>query len=165
MLNIRFIVLPPVSTDGMTTSDVQSLADSVRDKMIAALKEISAPGPSQLHSEDDNDDDTVPLINSTHAETSTNAGDSQYGSVGNTGELRRRISSPSGKAEESIDKPAIREIIEAGALDEGVSLGAREAVLGKDDNTPISASAVEGDADGTEDELDDDGAVLVKRPE
>ncbi|KAI0036711.1 hypothetical protein K488DRAFT_67345 [Vararia minispora EC-137] len=50
ILTIR--VLPPISTEGLTAADVQSLAERVRTQMIVALREISdpnAPSPPSLH--------------------------------------------------------------------------------------------------------------------
>jgi len=39
-------VLPPISTEGMTSEDVDALVESTRDAMVEALEAISRPGPS-----------------------------------------------------------------------------------------------------------------------
>ncbi|OWZ45843.1 lysophosphatidate acyltransferase [Cryptococcus neoformans] len=44
VLKIR--VLPPIPTTGLTVDDVSSLAESTRESMLHALREISEPGPS-----------------------------------------------------------------------------------------------------------------------
>jgi lysophosphatidate acyltransferase len=38
-------VLPPISTEGMTSAQVGKLADDVRDQMLKTLREISTPSP------------------------------------------------------------------------------------------------------------------------
>jgi lysophosphatidate acyltransferase len=40
------VVLPPISTEGMTSEDVDALVESTRSAMVKALEEISRPGPS-----------------------------------------------------------------------------------------------------------------------
>lgn len=40
------VVLPPIPTTGLTVDDVSSLAESTRESMLHALREISEPGPS-----------------------------------------------------------------------------------------------------------------------
>ena len=40
------LVLPPISTEGMTSEDVDSLVESTRSAMVTALEAISRPGPS-----------------------------------------------------------------------------------------------------------------------
>jgi lysophosphatidate acyltransferase len=42
------IVLPPISTEGLTTDDVTSLTESTRETMLATLREISEPGPASI---------------------------------------------------------------------------------------------------------------------
>jgi lysophosphatidate acyltransferase len=39
-------VLPPISTEGMTSEDVDELVESTRNAMVKALEAISRPGPS-----------------------------------------------------------------------------------------------------------------------
>lgn len=39
-------VLPPISTEGMTSEDVDALVESTRKAMVEALEAISRPGPS-----------------------------------------------------------------------------------------------------------------------
>ena len=39
------IVLPAISTDGMSSDDVDALTESTREKMVAALRDISSLGP------------------------------------------------------------------------------------------------------------------------
>jgi 1-acyl-sn-glycerol-3-phosphate acyltransferase len=39
-------VLPPISTEGMTSEDVDQLVESTRSAMVTALEAISRPGPS-----------------------------------------------------------------------------------------------------------------------
>lgn len=43
--NVSNSVLPPISTTDLTTDDVGALAARVREQMLAALHEISAPAP------------------------------------------------------------------------------------------------------------------------
>lgn len=40
-------VLPPISTEGLTVSDVNGLVETTREAMLSTLIEISEPGPSQ----------------------------------------------------------------------------------------------------------------------
>lgn len=40
------VVLPPIPTTGLTVDDVTSIAESTRESMLHALREISEPGPS-----------------------------------------------------------------------------------------------------------------------
>ncbi|GBE79784.1 hypothetical protein SCP_0209850 [Sparassis crispa] len=42
----HFIVLPPISTEGLTAADVSALAVRVHELMIVALREISVPAVS-----------------------------------------------------------------------------------------------------------------------
>ena len=41
-------VLPPISTEGLTTEDVTALTESTRETMLATLREISEPGPASI---------------------------------------------------------------------------------------------------------------------
>ena len=43
----RVAVLPPISTIGLTSDDVTSLAESTRELMLATFRDISAPAPRQ----------------------------------------------------------------------------------------------------------------------
>ncbi|KAI9633124.1 uncharacterized protein MKK02DRAFT_18684 [Dioszegia hungarica] len=45
--DLRIRVLPPISTKGLSSSDVGELAEETRRQMLDALIEISAPGPGQ----------------------------------------------------------------------------------------------------------------------
>lgn len=40
------LVLPPIPTTGLTVDDVTTVAESTRESMLHALREISEPGPS-----------------------------------------------------------------------------------------------------------------------
>lgn len=42
-------VLPPISTIGLTSSDVDALVESTRSAMVTALESISRPGPAHRH--------------------------------------------------------------------------------------------------------------------
>lgn len=44
------VVLPPVPTTGLTVDDVTTIAESTRESMLHALREISEPGPSSSFS-------------------------------------------------------------------------------------------------------------------
>lgn len=149
------LVLPPVSTAGLTNDDVQTLANSVRDQMISTLKEISHPGPSEFDLE--SDDENVPLTSGAGAaggESDISAG-TGYGSIVEGGELRRRVSSNAGEGEGGTSTGNVKkEMREAGAVDDGPrGMGVAEAITGGNNG------------EGTEDEMDDEGAVLVRRPE
>ncbi|TFK55431.1 1-acylglycerol-3-phosphate O [Heliocybe sulcata] len=48
---LKIKVLPPVSTEGLTTADIPDLVSRVRDSMVAALREISIPVPSSAYPE------------------------------------------------------------------------------------------------------------------
>ena len=47
-LTFKYVVLPPISTVGLTPADVGSLTTRVRDQMLEALREIS-PVPVEHH--------------------------------------------------------------------------------------------------------------------
>lgn len=47
-MNVLILVLPPISTVGLTPADVGSLATRVRDQMLETLREIS-PVPVEHH--------------------------------------------------------------------------------------------------------------------
>ncbi|CCM01751.1 uncharacterized protein FIBRA_03817 [Fibroporia radiculosa] len=49
---LKVRVLPPISTEGLTTADIPELAERVREQMVAALREISVPAPSTSQSLD-----------------------------------------------------------------------------------------------------------------
>lgn len=40
------VVLPPISTDGLTSDNVDELVESTRSAMVKALESISRPGPA-----------------------------------------------------------------------------------------------------------------------
>lgn len=133
---LKIKILPPVSTQGLTTDDVGKLADDVRESMLSTLREISAPGPSQLTEVSDDESESAPL---TGRQT-------DYGSGTTSTEIRRRTSASS----------TAKDVAEIGSLEGGVTAGVVEAV---------KAEGSKGSKEeGTEDELTDEGAVLVKRP-
>lgn len=158
MLTARFLcapaVLPPISTQGLSSEDVGQLAQDVRESMVTTLKEISAPPPAasvtEVDDDEDEDSETVPLAKGKKETSTKSAG---YG----TGELRRRTSAGDtpGNKQSKVDK---KEVAETGALDGqgGVMAGALDAVKGE---TAGQKRA------GEEEEESDDGAVLVARPE
>lgn len=141
----------------MTAADVHQLTDDVREKMLATLKEISTPSPearilpSAADAEGSENDEAQPLIGRSSG---------VYGS--NDSDVRHRGSSRGSSESSGASK---REMVETGAVDArglvrdlGKAVGAAGAVDG----------AKNGDGEGeaeTEDEIDEGGAVLVKKPE
>lgn len=151
---LKVKVLPPISTEGLTTDDVPELAERVRKIMLEALKEISAPGPSDLKK----DDEPQAAADATNRESErliAEGSSKDYGS----GDLRRRVSPASSNDKSKNDGTSLgkstsqatvdREIAETGQLDGGVTAG-------------IGKAAKKQGFEGSEEE--DEGAVLVKRP-
>jgi hypothetical protein len=140
----------------MTAADVHQLTDDVRDKMLATLKEISTPSPearivpSTGDAEGSEDGEEQPLIGRSSG---------VYGSHSNGSQdegMRRRGSSRGSSASSAASR---REMVETGAVD------ARGLVsdLGEAVGAAGGGKDGEGDAE-TEDEIDETGAVLVKKP-
>jgi lysophosphatidate acyltransferase len=154
-------VLPPVSTEGLTSADVGKLAESIREDMLKALREISAPeelatAKPKLHREDSNDS-TVPLTSAIDGVPS----ERDYGTT-DSAETGARVASA-----------MVRQPSKESELRRRVSQGDEDATQGDVSRPEASASGSTSSVgrvgklesrDGTEDELDDEGAVLVKRP-
>ncbi|GHJ88009.1 hypothetical protein NliqN6_4411 [Naganishia liquefaciens] len=145
---LKIKVLPPISTDGMSASDVHQLTDTVRDQMLTTLKEISTPSPeARIVDAADEAGEDAPLMGRSSG---------VYGS--NDDGVRRRASRGS-SADVPTTPPTTRasreELAQTGSIDaRGLVEDAKVAV------------GVERDAEGEdEDEVDENGAVLVKKPE
>lgn len=140
-------VLPPIATDGMSATDVHQLADTVRDQMLATLKQISTASPEArvLPSNDDASEEfgeSAPLIGRSSG---------VYGSQDDGVRRRSRGSSADDAATTSRE-----ELAQTGAVDaRGLVEDVKSAVTGAD----------ERGADEEEDEVDENGAVLVRKPE
>lgn len=158
-LGFDLSVLPPISTQGLSSEDVGQLAQDVRESMMTTLKDLSAASRASSSSSSSLESDETALLPKDHKDKES-VKSKGYG----TGELRRRNSPASGAASVS-DAPAGKgkadkqEVAETGSVDGpgGVMAGALEAVKGE---PVISRKA--GQAD---EEESDDGAVLVGRPE
>jgi hypothetical protein len=137
----------------MTSSDVGKLAETVRDDMLKALREISSssehvPRPG-LHRES-SDDSTVPLTSAMDGRDSV---DHSYGAS-------------DGLLQDT--KGVVRATNKYSELRRRVSQGDDSGEGGEEDtesaNTRPNGQVLGESREGTEDELEDDGAVIVKRP-
>jgi hypothetical protein len=144
----------------MTAADVHQLTDEVREKMLATLKEISTPSPearivpSTGDAEGSEDGEEQPLIGRSS------------GVYGSHDEGMRRRGSSRGSSASSV--ASRREMVETGAVDaRGLARDLGEAV-GAAGAAGGAEGTKEGEGEGeaeTEDEIDETGAVLVKKPE
>jgi lysophosphatidate acyltransferase len=137
------IVLPPIPTASLTSSDVSSLTDSTREKMLSTLREISkAPSSSRRASSSNNT-------------TATNTSPASYAAVAASGPSETEpllASSPSPNTNVNAEGSSTDYggVLTGSKLKEEV----REAAVGNG-----------GDKSGaeTEDEMDEGGAVIVPR--
>lgn len=133
------LVLPPISTEGMTAAEVGKLADDVRDKMLRTLQEISSPSPeaaSRGAAARSQEGEDAPLLQGSQ--------EARYSADESAG-VRRR--SPSSKSATSED------LAQTGALD-------GKALVGDVGESVKRAAAV---GEETEDEETEDG-VIVNKP-
>lgn len=148
-LSVR-IVLPPISTEGMTSADVHKLADDVRDQMLTTLKEISTPSPEARQQ----DGEGAPLLEDQGGEAYGSAQDSR---------VRRRVSRGDDQGDDvtstgsSTASSSSAELVQTGAVD-------AKALAGDVKNTAKRAVVADSAEGETEDEMDEHGAVIVKKP-
>jgi len=158
---LRVRVLPPVSTEGLTSADVGKLAENIREDMLKALREISAPeelatAKPKINREISNDS-TVPLASAIDGIPSGR----DYGS---TDSAETGSSVASGMAREPSKESELRRRVSQSDED------AQQAESSRKDEAPTGSTSSArrvgklDSRDCTEDELDDEGAVLVKRP-
>ncbi len=144
----------------MTSSDVAKLAETVRADMLKALLEISSPdsqAPRPNLRREESNDSTVPLTSAMDGRDSL---DHNYGARGSTDSLRH--DSKQVTTRDTSKHSELRRRVSQGD-DDSEAISTHEQVS-RSGGAPTQGHAVRETRDGTEDELDDDGAVLVKRP-
>ncbi|KAJ9115358.1 hypothetical protein QFC24_006973 [Naganishia onofrii] len=162
-------VLPPISTEGMTAADVHSLADSVREKMLHTLREISTPSPeaAQISSENHDNEQTQdgeeePLLGRPSSGTYTESTSNE------TGNIRRRASSKTGSSRgssaSSASSPSSPKTGKSDTLAETGTMDARQLVKDVKDTAKEAVTASNQEEEEEEDEVDEHGAVFVNKP-
>ncbi|KAF9809834.1 hypothetical protein IEO21_07234 [Rhodonia placenta] len=139
---LKLKVLPPVSTEGLTSADVHELAERVHAQMVAALREISVPAVSPTEPADSKSPQT-PLDNSEQP-----AADTLPTQAGSVLPVELEPAQPS----ESVSE------LDLSTLSRSESRASTQA---SEDTSPATSSRRSDN--GTETE-EDDGMVLVGRP-
>ncbi|KAJ9092588.1 hypothetical protein QFC19_008696 [Naganishia cerealis] len=156
-------VLPPISTEGMTAADVHSLTNDVRQKMLHALREISTPSPEATvartvddgegQSEEGEEEPLLGRPSGTY--TAAASGEANVRRrASKTGEELSSPRSPSSSSSSSVAK-------EGDNLTETGTMDARQLMKDVKDTAKEAVTASSGEE---EDEVDEDGAVFVNKP-